>query len=204
MKKWISIALTIIIGIAILGSCQNEETTTENAESKIPGEHKHAAASNYMNTGQELAMKMKASLGEKLSSAIAENGVAGAVEFCNIEAITITDSVSQSLNAKIKRVSDKPRNPTNQAKEGELFYIDMCKQNLENGKELKPFISEDDKKMIGYYPIVTNSMCLNCHGTKDKIKAETLAKINSLYPEDKATGYKENELRGIFVVEMDK
>ena len=33
---------------------------------------------------------------------------------------------------------------------------------------------------------------------------KTLAKINQLYPNDKATGYDVNQLRGIWVVEMTK
>ena len=40
--------------------------------------------------------------------------------------------------------------------------------------------------------------CLTCHGSN--IKPELAAKINSLYPEDKATGYKAGELRGAFTI----
>lgn len=59
--------------------------------------------------------------------------------------------------------------------------------------------------MIGYYPIETNDMCMKCHGTPEKqITSETLSKIKKLYPTDKAFGYSENEIRGIFVVEMNK
>ena len=59
-------------------------------------------------------------------------------------------------------------------------------------------------KQNNYYPIVTNAMCMQCHGKKDlQIKPETLAAIGEFYPEDKATGYGENELRGIWVVEQN-
>ena len=52
---------------------------------------------------------------------------------------------------------------------------------------------------------MTNIMCLQCHGKPDKdILPNTLTKIGSLYPEDKAIGYGVDELRGIWVVEMDK
>ena len=34
-------------------------------------------------------------------------------------------------------------------------------------------------------------------------KPETLNKIHELYPDDKATGYGPNELRGIWVIEMN-
>ena len=59
--------------------------------------------------------------------------------------------------------------------------------------------------MIGYYPIITNQSCLQCHGnTKKDIKPKVLEKIDLLYPKDLAINYKNNELRGIWVIEMDK
>ena len=59
--------------------------------------------------------------------------------------------------------------------------------------------------MTGYYPITTQAMCLQCHGNPESdIAPETLSAIERFYPEDLATGYGENELRGIWVVEMAK
>jgi Protein of unknown function (DUF3365) len=59
--------------------------------------------------------------------------------------------------------------------------------------------------MTGYYPILTNAMCLQCHGKPNvDISITTLDKIHALYPDDRATGYVVNELRGLWVVEMDK
>ena len=46
--------------------------------------------------------------------------------------------------------------------------------------------------------IPTGALCLACHG---KVLApEVAAQIESLYPEDKATGFSEGDLRGAFVV----
>lgn len=51
---------------------------------------------------------------------------------------------------------------------------------------------------------MTNGMCLQCHGTiGQEVSSETFTKIKELYPKDRATGYGLNELRGIWVVEMD-
>ena len=43
-------------------------------------------------------------------------------------------------------------------------------------------------------------MCLNCHG-KD-IDREVVARIDALYPEDRARGYAVGDLRGVFWVEF--
>ncbi|WP_353849860.1 hypothetical protein [Hydrotalea sp.] len=46
---------------------------------------------------------------------------------------------------------------------------------------------------------------MQCHGKKGTdINANTLKEINQLYPNDKATGYAINEIRGLLVVTMNK
>ena len=44
-------------------------------------------------------------------------------------------------------------------------------------------------------------LCLGCHGKS--IAPEVKAKLAELYPEDKATGFSEGDLRGAFVVTRD-
>lgn len=158
-----------------------------------------------IETGQGIAMNAKGVLGKNLLEAINAKGTEHALSFCSTRAIALTDSVALSLNAQIKRVSDKNRNPDNQANETELAYINNTKLALSKGEKPKPQMSEVGNKQIGYYPIITNQMCLQCHGKpKTDVSPATLSKIKSLYPNDKATGYALDELRGIWVIEMDK
>ena len=60
--------------------------------------------------GLSYALATKQILGKNLMSAIQKKGTLGALEFCAIQAYPLTDSMSTVYNAKIKRVSDKPRN----------------------------------------------------------------------------------------------
>lgn len=163
------------------------------------------AEMNYLLHGKTLAMQTKAQLGKNLMAAVQADGPEGAVEFCNTRAYPLTDSMATALNAKIKRVSDQPRNPSNRAKGEELNYIRTAKSLLANGMAIEPAITDLGETVLGYYPITTNTMCLKCHGQpEENINQATLDVIKALYPEDEATGYSENELRGIWVVEMEK
>jgi hypothetical protein len=205
-NKTTSLRYTLAIGVIFASflfvSCNRNEGSTNTAEEKNVVEMNEI---NYLETGKELAMQTKASLGKNLISAINEKGSDGAVEFCSAKAIPITDSMSIALGAKIKRVSDKPRNSNNQANEAELAYINSWKEAKAHGEEHRPLLTELDGKMVGYYPIVTNQMCSQCHGTpKKQIDVSTLSKIRRLYPADSAIGYADGELRGVFVVEMNK
>lgn len=153
--------------------------------------------------GKKIALASKALLGSNLTKAIQTQGTEEAVVFCNEQAIPLTNSSAEKHNAEVRRVSDKPRNPKNNANPEELKYIAAAKQMLVDGN-IKPQISEKNGMITGYYPIVTNQSCLQCHGTSGDIASNVSKKIATLYPDDKATGYKKNELRGIWVIQFKK
>jgi len=160
---------------------------------------------DYLELGRSIANQTKAELGKNLMAAVKKDGPAKAVDFCSTRAIPLTDSMAVVLNAKVKRVSDKARNPKNQANDLELAFIEELKAAIAKGEKVSPKVTEVNGKMLGYYPIETNDICLKCHGTPNKtINSATLTAIKNKYPNDKATGYKSNEIRGIFVVEMNK
>lgn len=176
-----------------------------NAEKKIPVSKITTEDTIYLEAGKKLAAETQATLAKNLTNAISTGGTEYAVTFCNTQAVTLTDSMSHVLNARIKRVSDKPRNPANLANEVQAEYIAASIHKLQKGERPEPTIKESNGKIVALYPIITNSMCLQCHGTKDtEINAETLNKINTLYPLDKATGYGINQVRGLWVVELIK
>lgn len=159
----------------------------------------------YGERGLKYALSTKAVLGKNLMGTIQKKGTLEALAFCNVQAYPLTDSMSVVHNAIIKRVSDKPRNPNNQANAEELDYIKTFKQVIAKGEEAKPIVKELDKKVKVYYPITTNTMCMQCHGKpNESIERSTFTKIKSLYPNDKAFGYDVNEVRGIWNVTFDK
>jgi len=172
-------------------------------EQRKHGKHYSTKQPDYLKSGQKLAMSTKAILGKNLLGAINKYGTAGAVDFCNTRAIALTDSMANALNVVIKRVSDQPRNPENLAQNHEADFIEKAKHELSEKGKVSPTVLDIDGKKVGFYPIITNDMCMQCHGEpNEQIEATTLAKLNELYPDDKAQGYAANQLRGIWVVEM--
>ena len=152
--------------------------------------------------GSKIAKLTASSLQKALKNAITEDGLEYAIEICNIDALNITDSISESESVQIKRLAKKYRNPVNEtdSAESELFksYI------LEwlGGRQLNPKIIPDDNGHPVYYsPIYVGKLCLNCHGEIGTNIDSKLAKlINELYPEDKATNFKQGQLRGMWSI----
>ena len=158
-----------------------------------------------LEIGKSIAMQTKSVLGKNLLSALNSKGTEDALSFCSEKAILLTDSMSIALNAKIKRVSDKNRNPENSANAQELAYIESVKNLIAKNLPVKSMLTSTNDKHTVYAPIITNQMCMQCHGKpKADIQENVLSKIKSIYPSDKAIGYKIDELRGIWVVEIDK
>jgi hypothetical protein len=155
--------------------------------------------------GVKYALSTKAVLGKNLMGKIQKEGTLAALKFCNIKAYPLTDSMSVVHKAVIKRVSDKPRNSKNKANTLEKGYINLFKKDIIANKESVPIVVESEDNVRVYYPIKTNSMCLQCHGKLNvDIKSNTLAQINTLYPKDLATGYTENQIRGIWSIAFNK
>ena len=64
-----------------------------------------------------------------------------------------------------------------------------------------PVVVELENGRHGYAePIVMQPLCLVCHG--EILQPEIAARIAELYPDDRATGFKEGDLRGAFWVEF--
>lgn len=151
--------------------------------------------------GLSYALGTKKVLGKNLMGTIQAKGTLEALAFCNENAYTLTDSMATQFNATIKRVSDKPRNPNNSANSTELAKITYFKNRLVSGDKIEPIVEKTNSINHFYYPITTNSMCLQCHGkANEQIKPEVLLTINNLYPNDLAKGYDVNQVRGIWSI----
>ena len=160
---------------------------------------------SWEELGLKYALQTKKVLGKNLMGALQNQGTQEALQFCNERAYPLTDSMALHFGVKIKRLSDKARNPENQASPEELEVITHFKEAVAEGQEVTPYLRRGKGRNTVYYPIITNSMCLQCHGRpQSDIKPAVLASIRELYPTDKAIGYSIDQVRGIWSIEMEE
>lgn len=183
MKRFL--AALIFMAIA---SCNNALTDKEKQE--------------YSDKGKEIAQASFNALSEKLTEQMKIGGTEKAIPFCNIEAMPITQQMSEKYNVTVKRTSDKLRNQENEPTERELEIIDNFNKLISNKQEIKPIVEMDsDNNKHFYAPIILKTNCLVCHGkVGELVTVKTDSIIKSLYPNDKATGYGEGDLRGIWSI----
>lgn len=154
--------------------------------------------------GDEASALLVQKLGGELKSKMQESGPLGALGFCSQNALDLTKQVSSQTNTSIKRISIKNRNPLNAPSKQERALMNKWDTLLKKAQPLPPYelVNVSDSTSIYYKPIVINNeACLKCHGN---VEGELAKAIRSVYPKDKATGYKMGDLRGMIAVEISR
>jgi hypothetical protein len=161
-----------------------------------------------MSWGDSITKEAQAQLISSLQQAIVENGITGALEFCNIQALPILAEIAERHEVGIRRVSSRPRNPSNAPRDEEVALLDAYEYTAENGGKSDPSIQKIEGGTVFLYtkPIVISSeFCLSCHGEAGKgLEESTLKKLEELYPADQAKNYKMGDLRGMWAVKLPK
>ena len=140
----------------------------------------------------------------ELVGAMQDGGPLEAIGVCNTKAPGIAQAVSLEQGMQLSRVSLKNRNPGNAPngwQEDVLLAFEERAATGENAGALtwqETAVTDGGMEYRFMKAIPTGGVCLACHG--ETLSPEVQAKIAELYPEDKATGYAEGDLRGAFVV----
>ncbi len=146
-------------------------------------------------------------LQSELVQAMQAGGPTNAIAVCNTRAGKIAAEVSKKQNFTMKRVSLKNRNPDNAANEWQRPVLREFELRKQNGEPMKDLIYADIvETAVGNQfrfmkAIPTGRVCMKCHGTK--IEPAVKARLEKLYPDDKALGYSVGDIRGAFVVTRD-
>ncbi|WP_457679999.1 Tll0287-like domain-containing protein [Thermovibrio sp.] len=186
MKKLLGLlALTLITA-----SCAHQQVSLNKREEK-----------EVVSIGNMAVKRLMTELKTNLGMALKEGGFPKAIDFCASRAQELTEKVNRELVVvKVKRVSDKYRNPKDKPTPQDLKVIKELKEDLKKGKLPKYVIRKEGNYFVYYKPILVAPFCLNCHGEPTRMSPEVLRVLKEKYPNDKALGYKAGELRGVFKV----
>jgi hypothetical protein len=182
-----------------------DQTATDETQPEIEAltEAEQTAA---LQKGKGIAQATFAALSGQLKSALQEGGVPHAIEYCNLVAFPLVDSLSEVHSAQIRRTTNKVRNPKDIATETERPVLNNYLQQAAKGEELKPLVELVDPNTVAFYaPIKIQPLCLNCHGKVGEVLTEeNYAVIKEKYPEDEAVGYQLDEFRGMWSIQFDR
>lgn len=175
-----------------------------SACSETADKNQEASDEMALEAGKLIAYESTEELSGHLGAALEEGGVSHAIEFCSVEAIPITQELSNEFDVDIKRATHKPRNPENFANADEMKVIQRWQEQMESGRDIRPVASKMNNHYQVYAPIrIGNQLCLQCHGDKGSdIQPDNVELLQSIYNEDQATGFEMGDLRGLWSIRM--
>ena len=196
-KNTFSSSLQVAISLAVLLGASLVSTQ--------PGPGPNQSA---MQETRDIAAAMLKELGQTLQAAMADGGPENAIGVCKTQAPEIAMKLSMKHQLKVARVGTRARNPDMgvpndwQTQAMKQFESRLAKGDKPYDIEFIQLVKSGSYDLELRYakPIVLQPMCTACHGTPEQISPEVKAKLNQLYPSDKAVNYKPGELRGAVVV----
>ncbi len=144
-------------------------------------------------------------LGGELRSALAEGGPAAAIDVCSRRAQAITDSLSQAHAVRLRRVSERYRNPADTPTDTERAILARFTEEDAPADTIFAVGEGEERAYLYMRPIrIDKLVCLRCHGSTERIPTEVRQAIRERYPDDRATGFEFDDLRGAFSVRVPR
>lgn len=197
--------LLLLLGV-VLGGCSSQSNPpspshqlSESQPSNVWTPVAEASLSANQQQQKNLALAARDRLFERLMARLAAvmqaSGPEGAVAVCREEAPQISRAVSEEMGVTIGRTSHKLRNPNNRPRPWVASVI-------ATKPDTPQFLTAADGRLGAVLPIRLKSQCLTCHGSPEAIPEPVRNALREFYPNDEATGFAENDLRGWFWVEV--
>lgn len=154
-------------------------------------------------TARAAAGDLTTTLSGELRAAMSAGGPANAIGVCKERAPAITRELASRTGLHINRVSTKNRNPAGVPDAWERAAIAQFEQRLARGErpedlEFHEVVGEGRAQTFRYArALVTQPVCLACHGAPEHLGDAVKARLAADYPHDKAVGYAAGTVRGI-------
>lgn len=190
MHRTTALALTLLAALAACTAHRSDPVWMRQDPERLDAEQqvqyqRALAAKNALFSG----------LLETLQASLKEHGHADSLGVCKHEAPRLAAEVSRDLGLRIGRTSHRLRNPRNAVPAWAAPVVQDQRVALS-------MAHSSDGELGVLLPIVLADTCLPCHGADDQLAPGVAAALAREYPDDRATGFAEGELRGWFWVEV--
>ena len=161
-----------------------------------------------IESSRGIANELVTQLGQKLKGVMSADGPVAAVGVCKEAAPGIANALSLRHGVQVSRVGTRARNGrtgvANAWQREALADFDARLTKGEKPADLEYWkvvdLGNGSQELRYAKAIVTQPLCVTCHGKAEDIAAPLMEKIRASYPQDQATGYSVGQLRGAVVV----
>lgn len=167
-----------------------------------PGAPVATAADARLDRARRAADALSGDLLGRLMAELRNGGPVRAATVCSEVAPEIARRHSVD-GLTVRRVSLRTRNPANEPDAWERDRLAELAGSWKPGGAIEETVATVAGKLRLLRPIRVGGTCLACHGDPAAIAPEVRDLLAQRYPEDRATGYREGDLRGAISVIVD-
>ena len=215
------IRLAPVLAMALLAACAEPSPpvspgeaagTADVAPASPPaadgGADAAAPAADAQARGQAAMKEFGDTLRTELRMAMGRDGADGAVAFCHDQAPVIAEQVMARHGVRLGRIAvpGRNRNPDNAPAGWQGEVLAGFQEAVDAGDAPEAQVAlirdalPDGVSLRMARGIRVEAACLMCHG--DNIAPPIAERLAALYPDDRATGFLEGDLRGLVWVEV--
>lgn len=189
-----------VLALGVLVACSGTKAPVHAATRPDAADAQARAQAALKDFGDRLRTELR--------EAMTRDGAPAAVDFCHVQAPRIAEQVMAEHGVRLGRVAvpDRNRNPGNVAEGWLQVLATQFQAAVDTGgaPEAQMAVIRQDVppgvELRMARGIRVEAACLMCHG--DNIAPEIAARLAEHYPRDRATGFREGDLRGLVWAEV--
>jgi hypothetical protein len=152
--------------------------------------------------GDTIILSIQNAVLSELSRELADGGPAGAVRVCHMSANTVAYWIGREEGVAGGRTSARLRSPANAPRPWAAPVVARFADRRASG--IDGFAVDLGTRVGVMRPVAHRAVCSPCHGRDEQLIPGVRAELQKRYPQDRATGFKEGDLRGWLWVEVPK
>lgn len=199
--------LTLLLGVTVLGAEPLAPITDVKFTWADPDD---PAVAEIRQAGEDAITFIGNKLIRETSQVLAKQTAEDAIDVLHLKNLTLPAAAPGKPHiTAIRRTSLRVRQVANAPDNAELAALISIQKELMDGnsppKVLVQHVAAEGtlpEEWRVYRPISVMSSCVVCHGPTDTLLPSVKAKLEKLYPEDKAVNYAAYEWRGVIRVSV--
>ena len=152
--------------------------------------------------GDLVIISIQNATSSELTRALTEGGPGDAIKVCHLSATTLIHRIGREEGIAAGRTSARLRTPSNAPKPWAAPIV----KEYANAKaaDVDGFAVDLGERVGVMRPIAHRAVCSPCHGVEEKLNPQVRKELKDRYVVDRATGFKDGDLRGWIWVEVPK
>ncbi len=155
-----------------------------------------------LHRGDLVILAIQSATSAELTRELTSGGPGDAIRVCHLSATALIYRLGRDEGIAAGRTAARLRAPVNAPKPWAVPVV--AQYANARAADVEGFVVDLGDKVGIMRPVAHRPVCSSCHGVEEKLDARVRQELKDRYPGDRATGFKDGDLRGWIWVELPK